>query len=275
MRPLDEALALFPIYTRESYLAQFGVQAPPPDPGKPMKNWKSDGATGSFTRVIGPGSKPPRETFQDAAPESVNLPGEFRFPRYHPNTVGATTFWVGAINPTRLSYRAADHCTLAEAEALADEIGRDTGTRPPVMELSVADLLRGIDTPVRVEFADADHRVYYIGGGIATAPSGARLLDQRNAFGIGHPGKWISSGPGDYSWVSAQIPVATGPGSVPMPHRALSPGEQVVDTMFGLMVDNSNAASPALAGCDPVNFAEIGTLVRQILAVLQIQEARR
>lgn len=178
------ALALFQNYSRQSYLAAFGVQAPPYDPSRLIKMWfdstadTSNSHNVSVYKIPGQDSNGNWSLQQMVIPASeaatVNLPGSVTYPVY---SVGPTQATRGGatINPNYLSME-------SEAQALMAELGGshlvDEGTLP------VFPVIYPANEPRRVwDFT--------VGGMLYNAGT---LLLARNANGAGAPGHWDLSG---------------------------------------------------------------------------------
>ena len=234
-------LALFQEYTRESYRAAFGVDAPPWNPARLYKTWFDSSvftprpntvsyqifgqdATGAW------GFQNLTLTLADAS--AVNLPGAVTYPQY---VVQPTSAARGA------SGMSANYLSLAaDANALLPAFG---GT-------SIID--QGITPVFPVVYpADEPRRMWAI-----VMPNGNRLnvgllLLECNAGGIGAPGHWDTSAdgaPGGYPvWVAAAPAPSgldyTGPHCA-MPVRALLPNEQVGMQNLGIL------ASPVIMRLD-------------------------
>src|SRR5579871_6226117 len=120
-----QQLALFTSYTRDSYLAAFGIQAPAWDPTRVKKTWfDSTVDTSQPTNVAvynfaGPDSSGNDSIQQMIIPASeagtVNLPGAITYPPYVIAPTDATRANVG-LNPNYLSLQ-------SDAQALLKTLG--------------------------------------------------------------------------------------------------------------------------------------------------------
>jgi hypothetical protein len=186
-----DALALFKTFTRDTYLAAFGVRAPAWDISRPPKVWfdstvdVSARANVAFYRVIDSSSGIPvlRQLVIPATEAAaVNLPGAVT---YAPYVIAPTqTARLGAgVNPQYLSLQ-------ADATALMTKLGgsglADEGASGQYPAIYPADELRRIWT-----FLIAGHPV-----------NAGFLLAARNAGGVGAPGQWDLS-TGFPQWVPA------------------------------------------------------------------------
>jgi hypothetical protein len=178
-----QELALFRSYTRESYRAAFGIEAPPWDPSRLKKTWfdstadRSDPSNVSVYKFFGrdaAGNWAIRQLVvpaQEAA--TVNLPGTQVYPPYVVAPTQATRG--GApVNPIYLSLE-------SEARALMAELGGqgliDEGNT------SVFPIVYPAEEPRRA------WNILFQGH----AENAGALLFNRNAKGIGAPGHWDSS----------------------------------------------------------------------------------
>ena len=188
-------LALFNTYTRESYLAAFGVQAPQWDPSRVRKSWfdstvdTSDPSNVAVYKIIAKdqnGNWGMRQMVLPA-PEAatVNLPGAVTYP---PFTVAPTQVTSGGspVNPSYLSLQ-------SDAESLMGALGgsglvQETGNAIFPIVYPAAEPRRIWD--------------FVVDGVLVNA--GALLLAQY-ANGIGAPGHWDLS-KGDPVWVPDPAP---------------------------------------------------------------------
>lgn len=223
-----QQLALFRIYTRESYLAEFGVQAPAWDPARLRKTWfdttvdTSDPANVAVYRILAPdqsGNWGPRQMVIPASEAAtVNLPGTLTYPAY---TVAPTQATSGgsAINPNYLSLE-------ADARALMETLGGSG------LVAEMGNAMFPIVYP-----ASEPRRVWdFLVNGILVN-AGALLLAQ-NANGAGAPGHWDASR-GEPAWVADTVaPTGTGDTRPPreMPVRDLLPNEKLQAGLMGVSV---------------------------------------
>lgn len=117
------ALDLFATWTRASYLAAFGVQAPPYNPSEPTRNWFDTSANpGPYSCVQVSGST--ASIVPLAVPANVavpNLPGAYQYPAWsNPATTTAVLTFPGTNNPGPMpSVQVGEICSQADAQAVA------------------------------------------------------------------------------------------------------------------------------------------------------------
>ena len=225
--PVD-ALALFHTYTRDSYRATFGVEAPTWDPSRLEKSWfdstvdTTQPANSVAYQMIGrdaagvwavlPYSMPVVEA------ASVNIPGVVVYARY---VIAPTSATRGGspINPAYLSLEADAQALMKDLSGTGLFDDGATATFPNVYPL---------DEPRRSWSFLWNGRAVNVG----------QLLVMRNANGVGAPGHWdVSSG--SPVWVSDPPP----PSGLddqrparPVPVRALLPNEQLEPGPMGFGV---------------------------------------
>jgi hypothetical protein len=221
-------LSLFSSYTRESYLAAFGVQAPAWDPSRVRKTWfdstvdTSDPANVAIYKIVAQDPSGAWVLHQMVIPATeaatVNLPGAVAYPPY---TVAPTQVTSGGytINPNYLSLE-------ADARALMAQLGgsgfvQETGN-------AIFPIVFPASEPRRIWD-------FVVNG--AEVNAGALLL-ARNANGIGAPGHWDTSH-GEPIWISDPAP-PTGANDTrpvcPMPVRDLHPNEKFQTGLMGVSV---------------------------------------
>lgn len=218
-------LALFKSYSRESYRAAFGVDAPPYDRSRRQKSWFDSSVSSSAqNRTVSyhvatrdqNGSEILQQVVMPAEEAAtVNLPGAVQYPPY---VVAPTLATRGGsiLNPVYLSLE-------SDAEALMTELGGSSLQQeefPPFTPDYPADeprrpwefLLRG--------------QLYNVGA----------LLARRNAQGIGAPGHWDLSSPAPV-WVPDPNGLAGADDARPpweMPLRDLLPNEKLGTDFMGI-----------------------------------------
>jgi hypothetical protein len=221
-------LALFQTYTRDTYLAAFGMQAPPWDASRPPKFWFDSSADLSapgnvsaykIFAVDSSGTWALRQMVLPAAvAAAVNLPGAFTYPRY---VISPTDSTRGGSpqNPLYLSLES-DARTLMAAlggSALVDE---GATVYFPVFYSA--------DEPRRMWAILLNGHQQNVG----------ELLAGRSARGIGSPGHWDTSA-GFAVWV-ADPPGRTGLDdprpSQPVPVRDLLPNEKIQSGLMGVSI---------------------------------------
>jgi hypothetical protein len=215
-------LALFKSYTRESYLRDFGAQAPAYDPNRVTKTWFDSTADTSD-----PDNVSTYKVFQGVSGQwmvkqlvlpsreagAVNLPGAIDYPKYVIAPTTAT--FVG--DPVLLSLR-------ADADVLLRELGL-AGT--PLVDAAESMIA------FKIDYKDDDRRMWqfvYKGDWINVGA----LLANKNAHGIGWPGHWEVGTA--IRWV-ADPPAPTGLDdrrpARPMPVRDLLSNEKIDVALFG------------------------------------------
>jgi hypothetical protein len=214
-----DSLALFKTYTRESYRQAFGVEPPPWNPSRLTKTWfDSSVDTASVSPVSykavarDAGGNWTLQTFSLAAAEAatVNLPGAIAYPPYVIAPTGATRGG-SPINPLFLSLESDARGLLAPLGAVSIV---DQGATPVFPVVYPPDELRRMWAIVR-----SSGQQINVGA----------LLQERNASGVGAPGRWDLSGVNPV-WVS-DPPAPSGLDDkrppVPMPVRDLLPNEEL------------------------------------------------
>jgi hypothetical protein len=215
-------LALFKSYTRESFLKEFGVQAPAYDPNRVTKTWFDSTADTSD-----PDNVSTYKVFQEVGGQwmvkqlvlpsreaaAVNLPGAIEYPKYVIAPTTAT--FVG--DPVLLSLR-------ADADALLKELGL-AGT--PLVDAAESMIA------FKIDYKDDERRMWqflYKGDWINVGA----LLANKNAHGMGWPGHWDIDAA--IRWV-ADPPAPTGLDDRrpprPMPVRELLSTEKIDVALFG------------------------------------------
>lgn len=222
-----QALALFPSYTRDSYLAAFGIQAPPWDPSRLTKTWfdttvdVSNPANVALYKVIGlnPGGKwgPVQLVIPVGEAATVNLTGSVSYPPY-------------SIDPTQIS--------SGGAFINAMYLSLESDARALMQTLDGSDLMFETGNPVFpiVYPAGEPRRIWDLTVNGAVCNAGT-LLAARNANGIGAPGHWQPSAGGPV-WVPDPAP--TGANDMrqarPIPVRDLLPNEELQMGLMGVSV---------------------------------------
>ena len=258
-------LALFKTYTRESFRAAFGAEAPAYDPVRLIKSWfdssadSSDPANVVLYKILAPDPKGQWGLRQVVMPASeagsLNLPGAVKYPPY---VITPTTAVRGAnsgIWPVTLSLK-------SEAVALLEELGL------PGLEL----FDEGEGSVFPIVYGDEPRRVwYFVYKGLVHGVGG--LLSAKNSRGIGAPGHWAV---GDtIEWVP-DPPAPTGLSDArpprEMPVRELLPNEKVAMTLMGpVIVRTDRQASQAEASGQ---FTDTDRLtLKEIHRLLQSQQS--
>lgn len=193
-------LALFQTYTRETFRAKFGLEAPAYNPARLMKTWfdstadTSDPGNVSVYKVFGRDQRGQWSLRQLVLPAAeaatVNLPGAPAYPEYVISPTKAARAGVSPIWPVILSL-------ASDARALLRELG--------LSELDLVD--QGSGSVMPVDYADDPRRAWdFIYKGAQYNVGSLLALKYRN--GIGAPGEWVV---GDkIEW----IPAPPAPGTV-------------------------------------------------------------
>lgn len=223
-----QELGLFTSYTRDSYLAAFGVQAPAWDPSRVKKTWfdstvdTSSPANVALYNIAGPNQNGGtwillQMILPAAEAATVNLPGAVAYPQYTVAPTGTTSGSAG-VDAMYLSLE-------SDAQALMTALGgtglvAETGN-------AVFPIFYPANEPRRIWD-------FYVDGVICNAGT---LLSQMNANGIGAPGNWqmTTNGP---VWISEPAPTGlndTRPAR-PMPVRNLLANEILQTGLMGVSV---------------------------------------
>jgi hypothetical protein len=219
-------LALFKSYSRESYRAAFGEEAPAYDPSRRRKSWfdstvdlsgpdnvavyrivtQDQKGNGTLRQIVMPA--------QEAA--SVNLPGAIQYPPYIVTPTRATRGG-SSLNAIYLSLE-------SDAQALMKELG---GDKLQVEELPSFPVVYPNEEPRRQWYFLVRGQPVNVGS----------LLLARNAQGVGAPGHWDVSTP-EPAWVP-DPPAPTGVddtrSSWEMPVRDLARNEALYTGLMGIL----------------------------------------
>ena len=246
-----DLLQTFQSYTRASYLAAFGVQAPSFDSTRPEQNW-FDSTAAAFPATLEmsywqiqltpsvDGSTAPAQvvplTIPAAQAATPNVPGVVTYPPY---IVAPTTAMSGPalVTPTVLS-------DYSDALALAVALGLPASAVIAGPALTWNGETRG-DWMIVLP---GNPNPYYVGS----------LIAIQYANGIGWPGTWSVRNSGTVNAEADWTPVPTGPDGIsnpptsttPIPIRALLPNEKLVPAGLGggVMVARTDLASPSVLG---------------------------
>lgn len=240
------ALETVPGFTRESYLATFGVQAPNFDAGKPPKYWFDSTADTSAAGNVavylqaalsGLSARIIQMQMPASAASAVNIPGRITYPAY---VIAPTSAAINGqpINADVLSsYQ--DAVNLAASWALG---GSAVFDGDPVIG------------PFAIVYPASEPRRQWMILFQGVAQNVGVCIAAMYGEGIGHPGAWDLSG-AEPLWKPAPDPpdgITTGvpqAGSeVPVPVRALLPNEQIITTLGGAMVARTDMSSAATDG---------------------------
>ena len=257
-----QTLNLYPTWTRDTYLAAFGVQAPPFDASKPVKNWFATDAT-QFTCFDFDKKAFVPVTMDATTAASVNLTGAYNYSAYAPPVNIATWMFFGTLQSVTSGF-----VRPADAQAVAASLG---GTAVERMSVNGGPFV----------YQSSDSKLYDVVIPNVQGSFPADLLMQMwTHAGVGHAGSWsdpTKSWPSftptpDYTQPQNNTPV--GP-SVPV--RALNPVEQLQFSMMGVLVirtDKQSQPSPAggsFTDIDRQNLVECHTMLQKIIAMFHIQ----
>jgi hypothetical protein len=237
-----QELALFKTYTRETYRAAFGVEAPPYDPSRIAQTWFDSTADTSrpdnvmVYRIVARdanGWSVRQLVIPASEAASVNLPGAPRYPPYVVAPSKAVRTAPGGltpqpVNPDYLS-------THSQALELMFEVGGMSIVEEPAMGGGF-----GIYYP-----PDEPRRLWHIviqGRGV----NAGLLLKNRNARGVGAPGRWNLSGE-EPEWIPDPPPPGGLDDTRPareLPVRDLLPNEVLHSTLMGVVVRRTDLAQP-------------------------------
>jgi hypothetical protein len=232
-----QELALFANFTRDSYLAAFGIQAPAWDPSRVRKTWfdstvdTSDPANVAVYKIVGRDATNNYAIKQMILPATeaatVNIPGAITYPAYvvAPSTV--TRAGVG-INPNYLSLESDARAlmTLSGATGLIDE--GSSAVFPTIYP------------------ANEPRRMWDIIFKNEPLNVGLMML-QQNVNGLGAAGSWDWS-TSDPQWVAAPAPPTglddTGPAR-DMAVRDLLPNEKFQVGLMGTSIVRTDLQNQA------------------------------
>jgi hypothetical protein len=228
-------LALFKSYSRESFRAAFGAEAPPFDPARLIKTWfdssadTSDPANVVLYKTISPDQKGQWGVRQMVMPAreaaSLNLPGSVLYPPYVIAPTQAARAGNSGIWAATLSLK-------AEADALLEELGLSGVQLLDEGSGSVFPVVYG-DEPRRQWFFVYKGTSYGIGG----------LLSSKHSNGIGAPGHWSVAE--SIEWIpDSPAPTGLKDGRPPreVPVRDLLPNEKIVATLMGPVIVRTDRA---------------------------------
>ncbi|MBZ5632810.1 MAG: hypothetical protein LAO55_06725 [Acidobacteriia bacterium] len=218
-------LALFKSYSRQSYRAAFGIEAPAYDPSRLRKSWfdstvdVSDPSNVAVYRVASQDQNGNAILRQIVIPAQeaamVNLPGAIQYPPYIVAPTSATRDG-SSINPVYLSLE-------SDAQDLMKELG---GNNLRQEELP----------PFTADYSSDEPRrpwEFLVRGSPVNV--GALLLS-RNAQGIGSPGHWDLSSPQPVWMPDPPAPTGADDTRSPreMPVRNLLPNEKLFTGLMGI-----------------------------------------
>lgn len=262
-------LNLYKRHTRESYLKDYGEQAPPWDKSKPIKRWFASGLTGDYKYGYFVGTQYFTRTISAEEAASINLPGNFVYEKRVLAPSGISSAIVNEAGDVigQQTIPPEELATLEEATALAAEL-HATGLFPMQLKpfLNTVQGIQGLQIQPW-----ESRRMYLIQIG-SYAHSVGRLLVRRYERGYLSPGHWSNIN-GQPVWVS-EIPEHTFEWDprpeVPIPQRQLADNEALVETLAGPVVrrtDSEEAASIEDSKLMPQRVAEILKRVKQLQGV--------
>jgi len=252
------ALGLFVPYTRESYLAAFGLQAPPWDPSRVKKAWfdstvdTSNPANVALYKIVSVDQTGKWGLTQMILPASeaasVNLPGSVTYPAYTIAPSGVSSG--GAlVDPMYLSLE-------SDAQALMISLGgsglvAETGNAVFPIVYPSGEARRIWD--------------FTVGGVLCNA---GILLAQMNANGVGAPGHWNLTADGPV-WVNDPAPTGEDDTRLerPMPVRDLLPNEVFQTGLMGVSVTRTDLQQQQQASAGQFTPDDRATL-QQIFQIL-------
>ena len=263
-----QELALFRSYTRETYRAAFGVEAPPFDPSRVAKAWFDSTADISRPENVAIYKMPSRDSSGNwvvrqlvipaGEAATVNLPGALKYPTYVIAPTSASRVGPGhvldpaPVNPNYLSL-------ASQAQQISTEIG---GTGMVEETLANYAIEYPHDEPRRLW--DVVFKGYGVNVGL--------LLVNRNAKGVGAPGHWNLTGQ-EPVWV-ADPPAPTGLDDTrsprEMPIRDLLPNENFQVGLMGVGVIRTDKAADRAKASGQFTAEDRATLQAIYQAVRQL-----
>jgi hypothetical protein len=215
-------LALFHTYTRETYLAAFGVQAPDFDPQRRVKSWFDSSVdpsltpSATYTAFDQHSGNMTLITLPSAEAASVNLPGHRTYDAYLPP---ASTTRQVLTNGGSLELPVDDLCTPEEAQMIA----ADFGISFAAMREDHGDPLSG-----SIVYDPKDpRRVYRVDYKGLSNLIAAVFVREKYAAGVGSPGHWDFSGE-EPRWIATKQATDQAAGDpIPVPCRPLLGNEKL------------------------------------------------
>ena len=219
-------LALFKSYSRESYRAAFGIEAPAYDPARQRKSWfdstvdisgpdnvavyrivvQDQNGHGLVRQIVMPA--------QEAA--ALNLPGAVQYPPYIVTPTRATRGG-SSLNPIYFSLE-------SDARALMKELGGDNLQQEDLASFPTV-------------YPSEELRRSWIFQVRGTPVNAGALLLGRNAQGVGAPGHWDVSAPEPVWGPDPPAPTGADDTRPPreMPVRDLLPNEGFYPGLMGIL----------------------------------------
>lgn len=249
------ALSLFQPWTRETFQAAFGQQAPPYDPSQPTRTWFDTSAQpGPYLAIQVTGGSPAIVPLPMPANVALpNLAGAYRYPAWvNSSSTPAQIQWPG-FAPEPLG-NPAELCSLADAQAVAAALPSGTTVSEDSMDASV---IWGSET----------RRMYVVNipGGPSLNAAFLRAMMTRQITdpqgnvlgGAGAPGSFIISGD-NASWNLTPDPGLTAGPALPVPCRPLLPNEVFEAGLLGagvMIVRTDMQPQPVSAGLSAAQAA--------------------
>lgn len=226
---LDQ-LDLFSKFTRDTYLAAFGEQAPPFDATKQPKYWFDSSVpvndmaytiNGVFPitwKDNGNGTADKASILiNNRTASAVNIPGHYNYPKADPPKASGVFMQAGSakqyIDASLLATMDQAKKLIADAEAA----GIDMDDTPQVVDYAI---------PYNLQFEQDEVRQV-----ITVSPKGGyannvgQLLKQQSANGVGYPGLWASSN-GSLVWRPSTPTETNSFPEIPVPQRDLKSNER-------------------------------------------------
>lgn len=261
------ALNQFQTWTRASYLAAFGAQAPSYDPTQATRTWfDTTSQPGPYSVIQVSGTSAVVVPF--AVPVNVtvpNLPGPYQYPAWvNPSTTVAQMQEPG-FGPTPFG-NAAALCSLADAEAVLAALPAGASISEESLD---AQILWGTETRRQYVLTVPD------GGRFNAAYLRAMMTQQitdpqGNVLGgVGAPGSFTISGNAAI-WTLTHDPGLSAAAAMPVPCRALLPNERFEPGLLGagVMIVRTDMQQPGSSG---FSTAQANWVV-QVLQAINVQE---
>lgn len=245
-----DALNLFPVYNRASYIKAFGVDPPTYDANKPTKGWFDTSGRmsefGYYQNLGGAVNFVPIDLHGLGVGE-VNLYGDHKYPSYEIAPTAATR--MGGLIPKEY---------LCDVKA-ANELAWELGVKDSVTVEEEGDSLYSVTYP-----PEESRRICTIAFKGAQLNAGV-LLGWKNYEGVGAPGHWDIAG-AQPTWVTdvpPGLPILNP--EIPVPQRKLMDNEKVNVTPFGFTIYKLGVGSPLETGPGTVTSGGFTAEDREIL----------
>jgi hypothetical protein len=253
------ALQTVPTYTRASYLAAFGVQAPNFDATKAPKYWfdstvnlssPSNVAVYNVVSVEGILATITQLSLPASQAAAVNIPGLITYPPY---VIQPTTATMTGLPPSGVPFNADVLSNQQDALNLANSFG-----------LSSSAVIDGDPTigPFVVNYPATETRRQWDILFKGNAVNVGIMIANMNANGVGAPGAWDLSG-SQPTWVPAPMPpdgitsgVPAANSQVSVPVRALLPNEKIQTTLMGSVIARTDMSSAATTDTSAGGFTD-------------------